>query len=81
MPIEFAVYAISDVDRENIEKAFTYHAPKDDQPARYVELRTQGKELAELMFALCPASRELRLALENLEQAIMWANAAIARNE
>lgn len=72
---------ISDQDKAKIENAFTYHAPKDDQPQRYTELRDAGKTLAELMTALCPQSRELSLALTNLEQAIMWANAAIARNE
>jgi hypothetical protein len=29
---------------------------------------------------LCPESREKSLAITNLEQAVMWANAAIARN-
>lgn len=80
MPVE-TEYAVSEQDKAKIEKAFTYHAPKNDQPARYVELRANAKELAELMTAMCPPSRELSLALTNLEQAIMWANAAIARNE
>ena len=34
-----------------------------------------------LMIASCPDSRELSLALTNLEQAVFWANASIARNE
>ncbi len=67
--------------RRKIENAFTYHAPKSDQPERYLALREKGKELALLMVETCPASRELSLALTNLEQATMWANAAIARNE
>ena len=29
----------------------------------------------------CPDSRELSVALTKLEEAVMWANAAIARNE
>ena len=81
MSVEITEYAVSAQDKEKINKAFTYHAPKDDQPARYVELRASGKELAELMTAMCPPSLELSLALTNLEQAIMWANAGIARNE
>ncbi len=81
MPVEITYYAVSAQDKDKIGKAFTYHAPKDDQPARYVELRANAKELAELMTAMCPPSRELSLALTNLEQAVMWANAAIARNE
>lgn len=71
----------SEADKSKIEKAFTYHAPKADQPARYTELRDAAKALAEKFSDLAPASRELSLALTNLEQAVMWANAAIARNE
>ena len=63
-----------------IENNFTYHAPGGDQPARYAELRTKAKELAVLIDRLTPVSREQSLAFTNLEQAIFWANAAIARN-
>lgn len=66
---------------EQIEKAFTYHPPKNDQPGRYIELREKAKELAYLYDQLCPNSREKSLALTNLEQSVMWANSAIARNE
>lgn len=65
----------------DIEKNFTYHAPKGDQPQRYDQIRKAGKSLAELIVQLCPASREQSLALTNLEQCIMWVNASIARNE
>ena len=64
-----------------IDKAFTYHAPKDDQGNRYVRMRDMAKELAEFIATMTPESREQSLALTNLEQAVMWANAAIARNE
>lgn len=64
-----------------IENAFTYHAPKADQPERYTKLREKAKELAYLIGELCPNSREKSLALTNLEQSTMWANASIARNE
>lgn len=63
------------------EKTFTYHAPKGTQQARYQELRDGAKELAKKIEVHCPASRETSLALTNLQQAIMWANASIAINE
>ena len=66
---------------ERIESDFTYHPPKGDQTERYVEIRDQAKNLALLMTELCPLSRELSLALTSLEGSVMWANAAIARNE
>lgn len=66
---------------QQVENAFTYHAPKDNQPERYTQIREAAKGLALLIDAQCPNSREKSLALTNLEQAIMWANASIARNE
>ena len=67
--------------RARIENDFTYHAPKEGQQERYVALREKAKEFALLIVELTPASREQSLALTNLEQASMFANAAIARNE
>jgi hypothetical protein len=66
---------------EKIEKGFTYHAPQGDQPERYVKLRDKAKELAYEFQELCPESREKSLAITKLEEAVMWANASIARNE
>ena len=69
-----------DRDTEYLDKAFTYHPPKGTQPQRYEELRKLGRFLAKVI--LCtPESRERSLALTKLEEAIMWANAGIARNE
>lgn len=65
----------------DIEKRFTYHAPKGDQPARYDDLRSHFRDLAYIVEAACPDSRERSLALTKLEEAVMWANAAIARHE
>jgi hypothetical protein len=64
-----------------IEKRFTYHAPKGDQAARYEGLRETAKVFAYQIEAVCPDSRERSLALTKLEEAVMWANASIARNE
>lgn len=64
-----------------IENNFKYHAPKEGQPAKYDAIREKAKELANVIDELCPNSREKSLATTNLEQAMMWANASIARNE
>jgi len=69
------------MDAKEIEKRFTYHAPKGNQPAKYEGIRQQAKVFAELLDGLCPESREKSLAFTSLEEAVMWANAAIARNE
>ena len=59
---------------------FRYHAPKPGQAEIYQELRTEAHKLADRFTAYCPASRERSLAITKLEEAVMWANAAIARN-
>lgn len=64
-----------------IENNFKYHAPKGNQPERYESIRANAKALAVLITTICPDSRERDIAMTNLEQAVMWANASIARNE
>lgn len=65
----------------DLEKRFTYHAPKDGQPEKYTEIRSRAFHLAQLVDEFCPDSREKSLAITKLEEAVMWAIAAIARNE
>lgn len=65
----------------DLEKNFTYHAPKPGQPERYGRIRDKAKELAYLISQECPQSRERSVALTELETSVFWANAAIARNE
>lgn len=66
---------------QQIDNAFTYHAPKGDQPQRYDVIRTTARQFAMKIEDLCPDSREKSLAMTKLEEAVMWANASIARNE
>lgn len=68
-------------NRIDLIKRFSHHSPKDDQLERYRRLRREGYGLAATIAEITPESREQSLALTNLEQAVMWANAAIARNE
>ena len=66
---------------EQIENTFTYHRPFGNQPQRYEDIRNEAKSLAKTIQEACPESREKSLALTNLQQAVMWANASIAINE
>lgn len=66
---------------DDLENRFTYHAPKPGQPEKYQQIRGLAHELAMLVDELCPGSREKSLALTKLEESVMWANAAIARNK
>lgn len=63
-----------------IENNFKYHSPKEGQPQKYEAIREKAKELAYLIEEVCPNSREKSLAVTNIEQGVMWANASIARN-
>jgi len=62
----------------SIENNFTYHKPFGSRQERYERIRALGKELAYEFSFSCPASKELSLAMTNLETSIMWANAAIS---
>lgn len=62
-------------------RRFTYHAPKEGQPERYEGIRAKGLLLAMEVDGSCPDSREKSLAIKKIEEAVFWANAAIARNE
>lgn len=63
-----------------IENNFSYHSPKEGQPEKYTAIREKAKELAYLIEEECPNSREKAVAITNLETAVFWANASIARN-
>ena len=69
------------IDEEELKKRFTYHPPKGDQVERYEYLRGAALEFARIIVEKTPYSREQSVALTLLEQAVMMANAAIARNE
>ena len=60
---------------------FTYHPPRPDQVNRYQDIREHARALANMLDRHCPDSREKSLAMTHLEEAVMWANASIARNE
>lgn len=72
---------MAETKEQQIERAFTYHPPTDDQPERYAAIRDQAKSLALFLVRSTPASREQSLALTHLEEVVFWANASIARQE
>lgn len=67
------------MDTFEIEKRFTYHPPTEGQPELYVQIRQMGRDLADTINKLTPESREQSLAITAVEEAVFWANAAIAR--
>jgi hypothetical protein len=69
------------MDANEINNRFTYHAPKGDQAARYEAIREAARQFAEVINLHAPESNEKVTALECVQEASMWANAAIACNE
>jgi hypothetical protein len=76
-----STYPIPEDTEKRIDNNFQYHAPKEGQQEKYEQIRDTAKDFAHKLVNLCPPSRELSLALTDLESLVMWANAAIARNE
>jgi hypothetical protein len=66
---------------EDLGRRFTHHRPVRKQPERYQKIRDKVFELSVLIAEMTPVSREQSLAFTHLEEAVFWANAAIARNE
>ena len=74
-------YPVSSRQLDDLNNRFTYHAPKEGQAERYEDLRKTGGQLALKILTETPGCREQSLALTHCEEAIFWANAAIARND
>jgi hypothetical protein len=74
---------------KDLTNRFTFHPPKDaptqrsfeTQLQRYEKIRSKMLDVALYLNAVCPEGRELSSAFTHLEEAVFWANAAIARNE
>jgi hypothetical protein len=66
---------------EQLTNRFMHHPPQGDQADRYVAIRAKMLETAKVVRDLTPCSPEQTRALNALDEAMMLANAAIARNE
>jgi hypothetical protein len=68
------------ISRDDIENRFTYHPPSEDRAVKHVQIREHGKALVELLNETVPDGREKSLAITKIEEAVMWANAGLARS-
>lgn len=67
--------------RSDIDHRFGFHpADTKDKQMAHSLVRVRCLELAQFLNDTVPEGREKSLAITNLEQAMMWANAAIARD-
>ena len=59
---------------------FAYHAPDETKGAQHAQVRSIIGDVADVLDDLLPEGREKALAFTKLEEAMFWANAAIARD-
>jgi len=69
------------ITESDLDVWFSYHAPTEDQKARYVEIRAAAKSLAQCILANTPNSADQSAAIRKVREAVMTANAAIACGE
>lgn len=75
----------SDVERElglqeRINSDFSYHPATDVTGPQHEAVRGLVKAVALQLVEVVPVGRERSLMLTHLEEAMMWANAGIARH-
>jgi hypothetical protein len=69
------------VSAQDINKRFANHAPNDEKVRQHDRVRTYLRQMATEFDETLPDGREKSLVMTHLEEAMFWANAAIARNE
>lgn len=64
----------------DLDNRFDFHPADGPTGQRHALVRSACKTAAEIIDDECPDGREKSLAITALEEAMMWANAAIARS-
>lgn len=67
------------IEQKDIDNRFTYHPPSENKATKHVMIRESGKTLTEIINEHVPDGREKSLAITKIEEAVMWANAGLAR--
>jgi len=66
------------VTKDNVDDCFKYHGPDEAQVEKYAAINDAAKAMAKVILDVCPASRESSVAMTQLQDMRMWANASIA---
>lgn len=68
------------IETGDIKDRVTYHAPTEKAVSLHGVVRSGTEGLMASFSDILPSCRESSLAITKLEEAMFWANAAIARN-
>ncbi len=69
------------MNKAELVRRFNYHSPPNERVVEaHTFIRGQMQGAAEVVLDQTPECREQSLAVTHLEEAMYWANAAIARN-
>lgn len=70
------------MDDADLDNRFSFHPANADTGPRHDLVRDQARQFASMLDRVCGGDcREKSLAMTALEEAMMWANAAIARHQ
>lgn len=68
------------MEQSELQNNYQYHAPDEEKVVKHETVRRTVFVAADYLNKTLPDCREKSLALTKLEEATMWANAALARN-
>jgi hypothetical protein len=64
-----------------IDKPFAYHKPSDEGLGKINAIREKYSEVKKLLEDICPSSRQLSVAITELETSAMWAIKSVVFND
>jgi len=67
------------ITQEELDNRFDQHEPTEKTIYRYGSAREWARAFADVICRICPDCRERSMALANVEKAMFWTNAGIAR--
>jgi hypothetical protein len=72
---------MTDEQEADLRNRFEFHPATEVTGPMHAEVRDRCYALALTLVNVVPAGRELALVLTKIEEAMMWANAGIARHQ
>ena len=69
------------IDFDDLENRFNYHKPDEIKVGQHELVRNECLKLARVIVVTTPEGREQSLAITKIEEAMFWANAALARQK